>query len=123
MYLTGIMNINYLVNLFKLFRILIKILLSEIICPVQQRLPDHRANVVVVPPAPGLDDLGDEVVLPPSLLSRTLGPSPDLSLVILGPSSLVEPTVPLEPTIRILFVHPARVLPFFQTSSTLDLKQ
>ena len=84
------------------FGIFIKILLCQLVGPMLQGLPDHRADSIVVPGTTSLRNFRDQIVLPPSLLSCTLGPSSYLSLVILSSSSLIEPAVPLEPPIRIL---------------------
>lgn len=44
--------------------------------------PYHGADRGVVELDPGLDHLGDEVVLPPALLAGALGPTADLAVVV-----------------------------------------
>lgn len=48
----------------------------------------HRANDGIIKLGTGLDDFGNEIVLPSALFSRTIIPTRNLSLVVLGPSSL-----------------------------------
>ena len=64
---------------------------GECVPPVVERLPDHGADGEVVPAAARLRDLGDEIVPPPPRHPRTLGPPPDLALVIARPPALVKP--------------------------------
>ena len=53
-------------------RDLVEVLLIELVGPVQEGLPDHGADVVVVPVTASLHDLRDKVVLPPALLPATV---------------------------------------------------
>ena len=75
----------------ELVRALVEVLLGECVPPVVERLPDHGADGEVVPAAARLRDLGDEVVPPPPRHPRTLGPPPDLALIIARPPALVKP--------------------------------
>ena len=71
--------------------VLVEVLLIELVSPVLERLPDHGADVGVVPVAASLHDLGDQVVLPPSLLAATVGPALDLSPIVISSSPLIKP--------------------------------
>ena len=102
------------------FRILLKVFLSQLISPMLQSLSHHRTDPNVIPVTTSLDNLGDQIVLPSAFLSSTFGPPANLPFIILSPPTLVKPTIPLEPSIRILSIHPSRILPLFQAGSTLD---
>ena len=101
-YMSGGTNTDYKKKLFELLGVLVEVLLGGLVAPVLQSLSDHRTDVHVVPGTASLHYLGDQIVLPPPLLPRTLAPPADLSLIILCPPTLVEPAVPLEPTIGVL---------------------
>ena len=101
-------------------RILLKILLSQLISPMLQSLSNHRTDPKVIPITTSLDNLGDQIVFPSAFLSSTFGPPSNLSFIILSPPTLVKPTIPLKPSIRILSIHPSRILPLFQAGTTLD---
>lgn len=72
--------------------------------------PDSSRNILLQQHSP-----------PPPLLSDTSRPPSDLPFIVIAPTTLEEPTIPLEPTSNIMImIDPAICLPFFYGLTTLD---
>merc|ERR1719427_14014 len=92
--------------------------LREHVSPMQQDLPHDGRHLEVVELLPPSGDLSDQVALPPPLRPGAVLPSFYLPLVVTSSSTEVKPAIPVKPSVRILFVDPARRLPHVQITST-----
>jgi len=106
---------------------LVKMLLSNLKCPVMTRLVHHWADfgsVLILAIIENFADTKLHVLLqqrsaPSSGLPDALFPPTDLPLVIIAPSPLVEARVPLEPAANIIFMaDPSTGFPFFDALAT-----
>mmetsp|Transcript_34384 Transcript_34384/g.80534 ORF Transcript_34384/g.80534 Transcript_34384/m.80534 type:complete len:215 (+) Transcript_34384:586-1230(+) len=102
---------------------LLEVCFGQLVCPVEQRLAHHGADALVIVRLAVAQALGDEVLLPPSLVAADAAPPRDLPLVLTArqPPAREEAKVPLSPAARVARVDPPRRLPARLVETRLDL--
>ena len=96
----------------------VPMLLQNILCnfqtPMQQRLSNHLTSLDIPSSHTSSNDRITQLTSKPSLQSRTLELTTDLSRIIRASSSGVESSIPLEPAVRIAVGDPSRGFPHAQ---------
>ena len=86
--------------------------------PVQESLPNNRADIGIVVLGLGRKDLVAELAAESTFWPRRLQPSRDLSGIIRASAALIEATIPLEPSVGIGIADPSTALPHAQRAAT-----
>jgi hypothetical protein len=93
------------------FAVFLKNFRCDLKAPMQQSLTDYGADRLVVALGVCSKNFVTKLRSKPSFWSCTFEPARDLSGVVGRSSALVEPTVPLEPTIWIRVSNPPTTFP------------
>mmetsp|Transcript_390 Transcript_390/g.1316 ORF Transcript_390/g.1316 Transcript_390/m.1316 type:complete len:242 (+) Transcript_390:1797-2522(+) len=104
-----------------LLSILVKMLFSQCVTPMKKQLANRWRHTFVIKAFARYDTLVNEVSSPASLFSGNRLPSRDLSVIVRRATAEIEATVPLSPSVRVLFDNPPFLFPRFQRLSRLGL--